>query len=131
MISIRCVSKRLASILLALVTLLLVLGVVCEASNKGIETAVEHARAENTELRAIVAQLRELVHAEETGTANQNAFRLQNLKLDQNLLLRASAATGNGNLVLECASAGRLLYRFTCGTGGTTASTFTGVGTCT
>ncbi|KAF6002206.1 hypothetical protein CCYA_CCYA11G3097 [Cyanidiococcus yangmingshanensis] len=131
MISIRNTCKRLFFGLLALSLALSLLGAVCEAVSSSVETTFQQALKENTELRAIVAQLRELVSAKEKGIAYENPIRLQRLNLGGNPLLRATTATGNGNLVLECAYAGRLLYRFTCGSGGTTASTFTGVATCT
>jgi hypothetical protein len=96
-----------------------------------LDVAVRKASAENAELRAVVSQLRAHVSALEQNDQNLATIRSQTTRFDLNELLRASGTTGNGNLVLECAEAGRLLYRFTCGTGGTTTSTFTGVATCT
>ena len=101
--------------------------------------SVEVLRAERAQLHLLVRELRSAVQSGGRGalpsfTRDQLDALLFGSAQQRGVALKQSAVRAsatNGDLVLECSAAGKLLYRFSCASGGSTPSTFTGVATCT
>ncbi|KAK4534194.1 hypothetical protein CDCA_CDCA01G0219 [Cyanidium caldarium] len=132
---------RGAWVFIAMAVVALLAGMSSVGARSGGEArhSVELLRAERAQLHLLVRELRAAVQSGGKGalpsfTRDQLDALLFGSAQQRGVALKQSAVRAsatNGDLVLECSAAGKLLYRFSCPSGGSTPSTFTGVATCT